>query len=132
VKDRGRATDRANPPDDAYAAISGTFVGALAAGAAASAALGREPREQGVLDLVTLVAANFKVARTLAQDEVASFLREPFVERHAHAGGEEPVRGGLRQAVGELVTCTRCVGTWTAAALAATQVLWPRFGRLLT
>ena len=36
------------------------------------------------------------------------------------------------QAMGELVTCSRCVGTWAAAGLATTQVLAPRFGRLLT
>ena len=38
----------------------------------------------------------------------------------------------MRQAIGELVTCSRCVGTWVAAALACTQILAPRFGRLLT
>ena len=60
-------------------------------------------------------------------------MRQPFVHGYAHRGDEEPVRsGGLEQAVGELVTCTRCVGTWTAAALASAQILAPRFGRLLT
>jgi Protein of unknown function (DUF1360) len=34
--------------------------------------------------------------------------------------------------MGELVTCSRCGGTWVAAALASTQVLAPIFGRLLT
>jgi hypothetical protein len=38
----------------------------------------------------------------------------------------------MQQALGELVTCTRCVGTWAAAGLASTQILAPRFGRLLT
>jgi hypothetical protein len=38
----------------------------------------------------------------------------------------------VQQAIGELVTCSRCVGTWAAAGLAATQVLAPRFGGLLT
>jgi hypothetical protein len=40
--------------------------------------------------------------------------------------------GDLRQAIGELVTCSRCIGTWVAAGLGATQVVAPRFGRLLT
>jgi hypothetical protein len=80
-----------------------------------------------------LSAATFKAARTLARDEVTSFLREPFVRGHAHDGYEEPVESGdVHQAIGELVTCSRCVGTWAAAGLAATQVLAPRFGRLLT
>jgi hypothetical protein len=42
------------------------------------------------------------------------------------------VSGGMQQAIGELVTCSRCVGTWAAAGLAVTQILAPRFGRLLT
>jgi hypothetical protein len=64
---------------------------------------------------------------------VASVLRDPFVQGDAHEGKEDPVAtGDLRQAIGELVTCSRCVGTWAAAGLTATQVLAPRFGRLLT
>jgi hypothetical protein len=112
--------------------IMGAFFGGLGATGVLAGLLGREPREHTALDLVTLVAANFKAARTLSHDEVTSFLREPFVQGHAHEGGEEPAGDGMRQAVGELVTCSRCVGTWTAAALAATQVLSPRFGRLVT
>jgi hypothetical protein len=38
----------------------------------------------------------------------------------------------MEQAIGELVTCTRCVGTWAAAGLTTTQIVAPRFGRLLT
>jgi len=45
---------------------------------------------------------------------------------------EQPAGTGFKRAVGELVTCTRCIGTWTAGGLAATQILAPRFGRLLT
>jgi hypothetical protein len=64
---------------------------------------------------------------------VTSFIRQPFVRGHAHSGeGEEPVEGGMEQAIGELVTCTRCIGTWVAAGLASTQIVAPRFGRLLT
>ncbi|HEY3462829.1 MAG TPA: DUF1360 domain-containing protein [Gaiellaceae bacterium] len=109
------------------------FCGGLAGAGALARAFGRDPQEQSALDLVTLALATYKTARTLSRDEVTSFLREPFVEGHAHEGGEEPVgSGGMRQAVGELVTCSRCVGTWVAAALGGTQIVAPRFGRLLT
>src|SRR5919198_1819587 len=122
------------PPYEAYAAIVGTFAGGLAAAGALARMLDRDPRDHTALDLVTLAAASFKASRTLARDEVTSFIRTPFVEGEAHSGdNEEPVRtGGLEQAIGELVTCTRCVGTWAAAGLATTQILAPRFGRLLT
>jgi Protein of unknown function (DUF1360) len=121
------------PPYGAYAAIAGTFVGGLGLAGIAARALDRNPACQTPLDFVVLSIASFKAARTLARDEVTSFLREPFVEGEAHEGGEEPLEtGDLRQAIGELVTCSRCGGTWAAAALATTQILAPRFGRLLT
>src|SRR6476659_1972575 len=122
-----------SPPYEAYAAIVGVFVGGLGIAGLAARAFDRNPACQSALDLVVLSAASFKAARTLAHDEVTSFLREPFVQGEAHEGDEHPLEtGDYRQAIGELVTCSRCVGTWTAAALATSQILAPRFGRLLT
>jgi hypothetical protein len=121
------------PPYGSYAAILGAFSGLLATAGALGRLVQRDPQCQSTLDFVVLAAASFKAARTLSHDEVTSFVRQPFVRGHAHGGNEEPVRsGGFEQAVGELVTCTRCVGSWAAAALASTQILAPRFGRLLT
>ena len=129
---RGRQFEQ-SPPYAAYAAIAGTFVGGLGLAGLAARVLDRDPACQTPLDFVVLSAASFKAARTLARDEVTSFLREPFVQGEAHEGGEQPLEtGDFRQAIGELVTCSRCGGTWTAAGLAVTQILAPRFGRLLT
>ena len=122
-----------SPPYGSYATIMGAFAGLLAGAGALGRLLDRDPQCQTPLDLVVLSAASFKAARTLSHDEVTSFIRQPFVRGHAHTGeDEEPVAGGMEQAIGELVTCSRCVGTWTAAGLAWTQILAPRFGRLLT
>lgn len=121
------------PPYPAYAGIMATFVGGLAAAGAAERLLGRDPRNHTALDLAVLGLASFKASRTIARDDVTSFIREPFIKGTSTEGGEEPVQtGDLRQAVGELVTCSRCIGTWVAAGLASTQVLSPQFGRLLT
>jgi hypothetical protein len=121
------------PPYGSYAAIMGAFAGGLAAAGALARALERDPQCHSALDFAILSAASFKAARTLSHDEVTSFIREPFVRGRAHSGeGEEPVEGGIEQAIGELVTCSRCAGTWVAAALACTQIVAPRFGRLLT
>jgi len=121
------------PPYEAYATIVGAFVGGLGLAGAAARHLDRNPACQTPLDFLILAAASFKAARTLARDEVTSFLRDPFVEGAAHEGDENPVASGdYRQAIGELVTCSRCVGTWAAAGLATTQILMPRTGRLLT
>jgi hypothetical protein len=121
------------PPYEAYAAIGVSFAGLLATAGALSRALGRDPQCQTPLDFALLAAATFKAARTLTHDRVTAPIRAPFVEGEADTNDERPVHeGGLQQAMGELVTCTRCVGTWAAAGLAATQILAPRFGRLLT
>ena len=122
-----------SPPYEAYAAIAGVYVGGLALAGLAARIFDRNPACQTPLDFAVLSAASFKAARTLAHDEVTSFLRDPFVEGEAHEGGEDPLESGdFRQAIGELVTCSRCGGTWAAAALAVSQILAPRFGRLLT
>jgi hypothetical protein len=111
----------------------GAFVGALAVAGALARSLDRDPRDQNSLDLAILGLATFKAARTIARDDLTSFIREPFVEGGAPGGAESPIEtGDLRQAVGELITCSRCVGTWMAAGLGATQILGPRFGRILT
>lgn len=126
------ATQR-QPPYAAYAAIMGAFTGGLGVAGALAHVLGRDPREHDSLDLVVLGLATYKAARTISRDEVTSFMREPFVEGQAHGGGEEPLEtGDFRQAIGELVTCSRCIGTWVAAGLGVAQILAPRFGRLLT
>jgi hypothetical protein len=117
------------PPYEAYAAIAGSFV----AGLGLVAALARRSPPATALELVALSAATFKASRTLSREKVASFVRQPFVEGDARLGEEErPAGEGLQRAVGELVTCPRCIGTWSAAALASTQMLTPRFGRALT
>jgi hypothetical protein len=121
------------PPYGAYAVITGAFAGGLGAAGVLSRLLDRDPQCQSPLDLVVLSAATFKAARTLARDEVTSFMRAPFVQGEAHEGDEEPLEtGDFHQAIGELITCSRCAGTWAAAGLATVQVLAPRFGRLLT
>ena len=126
--------DAARPaPYRAYALIMGTFAAGLGAAGALARALDRDPQCQTTLDLAVLGLASFKAARTIARDDVTSFIREPFVEGSAKDEQAEPVQtGGMQQAIGELVTCSRCIGTWAAAGLATTQIIAPRFGRLLT
>jgi hypothetical protein len=101
-----------------------TFAGGLAGAGALARSLGRDPHEHTTLDLAALALATFKAARTIAQDPVTSFIREPLAD--------DEHEGGFHQALGELVTCSRCVGTWVAAGLGATQIIAPRFGRVLT
>jgi hypothetical protein len=128
------SSETRKPPYGAYAGIMGTFAGGLAAAGTLARLLGRDPRGGTALDLAVLSVATFKTARTITRDDVSSFLRNPFVEGEAGTGDDEAPKetGGIQQAIGELVTCSRCIGTWAAAGLATTQILAPRFGRLLT
>src|SRR5262245_58477518 len=76
TQDAARPTE--SPPYGAYAAIMGTFCGGLAFAGGVARLLGRDPREHNLLDFVVLCAASYKAARTIARDEVTSFVRAPF------------------------------------------------------
>jgi hypothetical protein len=122
----------ARPPYESYAALVATYGGLLATAGVLGRWLSRSASTHTALDFAVLAAANFKAARTISHDKVTSFVREPFVEGDAYEGDEQPAPEGIRRAVGELVTCSRCIGTWTAAGLTSIQILAPRFGRMLT
>jgi hypothetical protein len=122
------------PPYRAYATIAGTFMAGLGAVSGLAVARKRPRREMTAVDLALLGLATFKASRTVTRDRVTSFVREPFVEGEAYDGEDEKPthETEMKQAIGELVTCTRCIGTWIGAGLASTQILAPRTGRLLT
>ena len=123
-----------HPPYRAYATIVGTFVASLGAVSGLAALRDRPQHEISATDLALLGLATFKASRTVARDKVTSFVREPFVEGQAYDGEHERPshETEMKQALGELVTCTRCIGTWLGAGLASMQILAPRTGRLLT
>jgi Protein of unknown function (DUF1360) len=118
---------REQPPYSSYSAIMAASR-AVSRSPAAWPASSTATRPARPRSTVLLSAATFEAARTTVRDEVTSFIREPFVKGEAHSGDEEePVEGGMEQAMGELVTCSRCAGTWAAAGLAVAQILAPRF-----
>jgi uncharacterized protein DUF1360 len=127
------ASEQSKPPHSTYAALAGIFGAGMAGVGAAASLRGRRPEQLTALDLAVLSAATFKASRTVAHDEVLSFLRQPFVQGEAHEGDEKPIEdGGVRQALGELLTCSRCIGMWAAAGVVGLHTIAPRSGRLLT
>ena len=95
-----------------------------------------DPAPQSPLDLAQLCAGTYYVSRVIARERAGSFLREPFI--HALGGAnqpsssdQQPAAPDVRAALGELVTCTRCVGLWVAAGLAYMQALAPRESRVV-
>ena len=101
----------------------GTYLTLTAAGAAAVRASGRElPTRIPLGDVVLLTVATFRIARTIAKDPVTSPLRAPFTTFQGQSGEAEVAEevrehGGVKHAVGELVTCPFCLAQWTATAL---------------
>ena len=110
-------------PSD-YAALSiayGSLLAALAAVARATASRSR-PSE-----LVPLSAATFALSKLIVREKAETWIRRPFVEEDR---GEPRPRGrGLRYAIGELLTCTRCTGAWSALALVGLRLHAPAHGR---
>src|SRR4051794_29328406 len=107
-----------------YAALSALY-GMLLAGTAASGR-GREPIPPA--ELPALAAASFALSKLVVHEKVESWIRRPFVQEDT-PGGRRPKGRRLRYAVGELLTCTRCTGAWSALALVALRLHSPAAGR---
>ena len=81
-------------------------------------------------ELVPMSAATFALAKVIAKEKVGTWVREPFVE---HVDGEPRPEGRrLQRAVGELVTCTRCIGAWSALGVVGLRLAYPDAGRNVT
>lgn len=107
-----------------YFALSGTY-GTLLALTAAS---GRSRAPISTSELVPLSAAAFALSKLIVHEKVESWLRAPFVDETAN--GRRPKGRGLRYAVGELLSCTRCTGAWSALALVAVRMHAPAPARV--
>jgi hypothetical protein len=107
-----------------YALITVSFVGALAGTGAVLHHRGDEveltPRETVLLTLAT-----FSLADVFAHERITTWIREPFdVETADHRPGH-PRGRGLRYAIGELLGCSRCIGSWSALGLVGLRVASP-------
>jgi hypothetical protein len=106
-----------------YAALSagyGALTGALLVAARAKDAQAIRASELPVMGLAT-----FALAKLVAKEKVDSWVREPFLEEKPN-GERRPKGKRLRYAVGELLSCTRCVGSWSALGLVGMRLLRPR------
>jgi hypothetical protein len=111
-----------------YAALSAGWGAALGTVLLAARDKGEEPVGAG--EIVPLGVATFALAKLVAKEKVDRWVREPFVDEGPD-GERRPKGTGMRYAVGELLTCTRCVGTWSALALVALRVTRPREARVV-
>ncbi|MGK5113771.1 MULTISPECIES: DUF1360 domain-containing protein [unclassified Geodermatophilus] len=115
----------------------GVYLGLVATGVAAVRAAGRElPDRIPPGDVALLAVATFRLARRIAKDPVTSPLRAPFTSfqgpsGHAEVAEEVREHGGVKHAVGELLTCPFCLAQWVATGLVFGYATQPRATRLV-
>lgn len=78
-------------------------------------------------EIVPMGAASFALAKFVARERIGSWVRDPFVDEGP--AGPRPRGERMRRAIGELVTCTRCVGAWSAIAVVGLRLASPSAGR---
>lgn len=86
------------------------------------------------IDLILFSLATFRLGRLVAYDRVMEPLRYPFTRTVPDDSGAgesvEPKGEGERQAIGQMLTCPVCAGTWVAAGLVFAFVWFPDLTRL--
>ena len=113
-----------------YALLSTTY-GALLGALVLAARSGRRAEPVAPAEVLPLGAATFALSKLIVHEKVETWLREPFVEEDPK-GERRPKGRGLRYAVGELMSCTRCLGAWSALGLVALRATSPPAGRTVT
>jgi hypothetical protein len=113
-----------------YASLNAVYALALAGLVAGTHNRGEDVRAVLGTELIPLTAATFAVSKMIARERIGSWVREPFVEDPV--GRKRPRGGSVHRALGELVTCSRCVGAWTALGFVGLRVVHPRAGRTAT
>jgi Protein of unknown function (DUF1360) len=110
-----------------YAALSagyGALLGAVVLGAR------QHPDPLLREEIPALALATFALSKLVAKEKVETWVREPFVEDTPQ--GRRPKGTRLRYAVGELLSCTRCIGAWSSLGLVALRVTRPREAKVVT
>jgi hypothetical protein len=123
----GTHPERETEPAD-YATLNAVYGVLLATVVVATRDRARKDPISGP-ELIPLSAATFALAKMVARERIGSWVREPFVEDE---DDQRPSGRGLRRAVGELVTCTRCVGAWSALGVVGLRLAAPSSGRVVT
>ena len=129
-------TDGEARPLGADLGAMGLYVGLVSAAATAVRASRAElPDRIPFGDAALMTVATFRLARRIAKDPVTAPLRAPFVRfegpsGHAEVAEEVREHGGVKHAVGELLTCPFCLAQWVGTGFVFGYVTAPRATRL--
>ena len=128
---RDGAPESPTEPVD-YVALNAIYGAVLTGVILAARERAGEQEPIAAAELVPMGAATFALAKVIAKEKIGTWVREPFVEHAPDHSPVEPRGRRLRRAVGELVTCTRCAGAWSALAVVGLRAVAPPAGRMVT
>ena len=114
-------TETPTEPVD-YAALNAVWAGLLVGVLATTK--GEAPKF-GELPVYGL--ASFALTKAIAKEKVGTWVRDPLIDE----SDRTPKGSRLRYAAGELLTCTRCLGTWSSLGLIGLNAARPREGRIV-
>src|SRR6476469_1882328 len=120
--------DTPTEPHD-YAAINAVYGVLMTAVVLSTRERAREDPISG-RELLPIAAATFALSKVIAREKIGAWVREPFTDDPK--GARKPRGRRLQRAIGELVTCTRCVGAWSALGLVGLRLASPDSGRIVT
>ena len=120
-----------------YSALTGTFFALFAVFNLLTRRKGGagQDRDLKPFDLALLGLSSYRLGRMVSYDLVMQTYRAPFTETVPDPTGAgdtvQPRGSGWRRAIGELISCPICAGTWISAFLTYGLEIAPRPTRVL-
>lgn len=137
---RGYGASRQDMPPGGFAGLMGLYLAGTGSFLTWAVRNDRLPETMPAGDFAMLAVGSHKLSRLIGKDFVTSPFRAYFTEyRGAASDGMAPKGetmetgrgGGLRQAIGQLLSCEVCLDPWTAATLFGTYTVDRKAGRFL-
>jgi hypothetical protein len=113
-----------------YAVLNATYGSLLATLVVATRARRLEREPIAPAEWLPLAAATFALSKVIVDEKVVAWVRAPFLTETP--AGSQPKGSGIRYAVGELLSCTRCMGAWASLGIVGLRLGSPPAGRALT
>ncbi|HEX9075626.1 MAG TPA: DUF1360 domain-containing protein [Anaerolineae bacterium] len=115
-----------------YGALTGTFL-AVFTGFTMFKTRNKKEFLFKPFDLIQLALASYRLGRLISYDKVFETYRAPFTRTIPDPSGAgmtvEPRGRGIRAAIGDMICCPVCSGTWVAAGLVYGLNLFPQATR---
>lgn len=116
----------------AFTVLSGSFLTIFSGMALLTR--NRKHKTPTPMEFLQLGLATYRLGRLISYDKVFEPYRAPFTETVPDPSGQgdtvEPKGTGVQAAIGELICCPICSGTWAAAGLVYGLNLFPNITRL--